>query len=85
MHIMDDLQQHIEQLRIDLRYHEYQYHVLDNPVIPDAEYDRMMNQLKRLEAEHPELITDDSPTQRVGAKTGERLSTNSPRIADVIA
>ncbi|OZN49804.1 NAD-dependent DNA ligase LigA [Gallibacterium anatis] len=65
---MDDLQQHIEQLRNDLRYHEYQYHVLDNPVIPDAEYDRMMNQLKRLEAEHPELITDDSPTQRVGAK-----------------
>ncbi len=38
MHIMDDLQQHIEQLRNDLRYHEYQYHVLDNPVIPDAEY-----------------------------------------------
>lgn len=65
---MKDLQQQIEQLRNELRYHEYQYHVLDNPVIPDAEYDRMMNQLKRWEAEHPELITDDSPTQRVGAK-----------------
>ena len=65
---MNTLQQQIEQLRNDLRYHEYQYHVLDNPIIPDAEYDRMMNQLKRLEAEHPELITDDSPTQRVGAK-----------------
>ncbi|KGQ31540.1 NAD-dependent DNA ligase LigA [Gallibacterium genomosp. 2] len=65
---MNTLQQQIEQLRNDLRYHEYQYHVLDNPIIPDAEYDRMMNQLKRIEAEHPELITDDSPTQRVGAK-----------------
>ncbi|MFC0323608.1 NAD-dependent DNA ligase LigA [Gallibacterium melopsittaci] len=65
---MNDLQQQLEDLRNQLRYHEYQYHVLDNPVIPDAEYDRMMNQLKHLEAQHPELITADSPTQRVGAK-----------------
>ncbi|WKS98578.1 NAD-dependent DNA ligase LigA [Gallibacterium salpingitidis] len=65
---MKALQQQIDELRNTLRYHEYQYHVLDNPVIPDAEYDRMMNQLKQLEAEHPELITSDSPTQRVGAK-----------------
>ncbi|MFC0309835.1 NAD-dependent DNA ligase LigA [Gallibacterium trehalosifermentans] len=65
---MNDLQQKLEELRNQLRYHEYQYHVLDNPVIPDAEYDRLMKQLKHLEAEYPELITADSPTQRVGAK-----------------
>lgn len=57
----------IEQLRATLRHHEYCYHVLDNPEVPDAEYDRLMQRLKALEAEHPELITPDSPTQRVGA------------------
>jgi len=62
------LQQQIDKLRQDLRRYEYEYHVLDNPTIPDAEYDRLFHQLKALEAEHPELITADSPTQRVGAK-----------------
>lgn len=62
------LQQQIDTLRQDLRRYEYEYHVLDNPTIPDAEYDRLFHQLKALEAEHPELITADSPTQRVGAK-----------------
>lgn len=57
----------IEQLRAALRHHEYCYHVLDNPEVPDAEYDRLMQRLKALEAAHPELITPDSPTQRVGA------------------
>ena len=63
------LQQQIDTLRQDLRRYEYEYHVLDNPTIPDAEYDRLFHQLKALEAAHPELITADSPTQRVGAKT----------------
>lgn len=58
----------LEQLRNTLRYHEYQYHVLDSPQIPDAEYDRLFHQLKNLEKQYPELITTDSPTQRVGAK-----------------
>ena len=62
------LQQQIDTLRQDLRRYEYEYHVLDNPTIPDAEYDRLFHRLKALEAAHPELITADSPTQRVGAK-----------------
>ncbi|OBX74530.1 DNA ligase (NAD(+)) LigA [Haemophilus parainfluenzae] len=65
---MMSLQQQIDTLRQDLRRYEYEYHVLDNPTIPDAEYDRLFHQLKALETTHPELITADSPTQRVGAK-----------------
>lgn len=57
----------VEWLREQLRYHEYQYHVLDTPQIPDVEYDHLMLELKNIELEHPELITSDSPTQRVGA------------------
>lgn len=57
----------IQQLRTDLAHHNYQYHVLDDPAIPDAEYDRLLVRLHQLESEHPELITTDSPTQRVGA------------------
>ena len=62
------LQQQIEELRKTLRHHEYLYHVLDTPEIPDSEYDRLFHQLKALENTHPEFITADSPTQRVGAK-----------------
>lgn len=57
----------IDELRQILRHHEYLYHVLDTPEIPDSEYDRLFHQLKKLEELHPELITPDSPTQRVGA------------------
>ena len=57
----------IEDLRDKLRHHEYLYHVLDQPEISDAAYDRLMNRLKELEAAHPDLITPDSPTVRVGA------------------
>ena len=58
----------LEQLRSQLHYHNYRYHSLDAPEISDAEYDRLMQRLKNIEAEHPELITADSPTQRVGSK-----------------
>ncbi len=61
----------IEQLREELRHHEYQYHVLDSPEISDAEYDAKMRELRGLEADHPELVTPDSPTQRVGGKPKE--------------
>jgi DNA ligase (NAD+) len=61
----------IEKLREELRRHEHLYYVLDKPEISDAEYDALMNELKRLEAAHPELITADSPTQRVGGKPAE--------------
>jgi DNA ligase (NAD+) len=61
----------IEKLRQDLRRHEHLYYVLDKPEISDAEYDALMNELKKLEAAHPELVTPDSPTQRVGGKPAE--------------
>ncbi|MCG7586712.1 NAD-dependent DNA ligase LigA [Photobacterium sp. OFAV2-7] len=61
-----DIQQQLTELREQLAYHGYRYYVEDNPEIPDAEYDRMMQQLLALESEHPELMTVDSPSQRVG-------------------
>lgn len=64
---MKSTAQQIEKLRTTLRHHEYLYHVMDAPEIPDAEYDRLMQELKDLEEQYPELITSDSPTQRVGA------------------
>jgi DNA ligase (NAD+) len=60
-----------EKLRTELRRHEHLYYVMDAPAISDAEYDALMNELKRLEAEFPELVTADSPTQRVGGKPAE--------------
>src|SRR5271165_3303769 len=60
-----------EHLREQLRRHEHLYYVLDQPEISDAEYDALMQRLKDLEAEHPELVTPDSPTQRVGGKPRE--------------
>src|SRR5271154_7111147 len=61
----------IDELRDELRHHEYQYHVLDSPEISDAEYDALMRELRMLEGRHPELITPDSPSQRVGGKPKE--------------
>ena len=61
----------IAHLRDELRHHEHLYYVLDAPVLSDAEYDKLMNRLKALEAEHPEMITPDSPTQRVGGKPAD--------------
>jgi DNA ligase (NAD+) len=66
-----DAAHRIEKLRDELRRHEHLYHVLDAPEISDAEYDALMNELKRLEAAHPELLTPDSPSQRVGGKPAE--------------
>jgi DNA ligase (NAD+) len=65
------IQKKIEALREKIRHHEYRYYVLDDPEMSDADFDKLMNELKRLEAEHPELITPDSPTQRVGGKPRE--------------
>ncbi|HZL25743.1 MAG TPA: NAD-dependent DNA ligase LigA [Acidobacteriaceae bacterium] len=64
-------EQQIETLREELRHHEHLYYVLDAPVWTDAQYDARVNELRRLEAEHPGLITPDSPTQRVGGKPKE--------------
>ncbi|HXN74475.1 MAG TPA: NAD-dependent DNA ligase LigA [Candidatus Acidoferrales bacterium] len=70
-----DIAKEIERLREKLRHHEYLYHVLDNPEISDAAYDRLMNQLKSLEAANPKLVTPDSPTQRVGGAPREGFQT----------
>jgi len=66
-----DVQRSLDELRDKIRYHEHRYYVLDDPEISDAEFDRLMQELKALEAEHPELVTPDSPTQRVGGKPRE--------------
>ncbi|WP_118843078.1 NAD-dependent DNA ligase LigA [Haemophilus haemolyticus] len=65
---MTNIQTQIDNLRKTLRQYEYEYHILDNPTVPDSEYDRLFHQLKALELAHPEFLTSDSPTQRVGAK-----------------
>jgi DNA ligase (NAD+) len=65
------IDKNIEALREKIRHHEYRYYVLDDPELSDADFDKLMNELKRLEAEHPELVTPDSPTQRVGGKPRE--------------
>jgi DNA ligase (NAD+) len=70
-----NVKKEIEELRRKLRYHEYRYYVLDDPEISDAAYDRMMNRLKELEEAHPELVTPDSPTVRVGGAPREGFST----------
>jgi len=61
------LTERAEQLRREIEYHNYRYYSLDDPEISDEAYDRLMRELQDLEAEHPELVTPESPTQRVGA------------------
>ncbi|GAI22276.1 unnamed protein product, partial [marine sediment metagenome] len=67
MEDIDKVRQRIEELRGLINHHNYCYYVLDSPEISDAEYDELMRELKQLESEHPEFITPDSPTQRIGA------------------
>jgi DNA ligase (NAD+) len=71
MKVKEDIHTDLESLRDEIRHHEYRYYVLDDPEVSDAEFDRLMNELKKLEADHPDLITSDSPTQRVGGKPRE--------------
>jgi DNA ligase (NAD+) len=79
-----DLDKKIEALREKIRRHEYLYYVLDQPEISDAEFDKLMRELKDLEADHPELVTADSPTQRVGGKPREgfvKVPHSSPMLS----
>ena len=69
-----ELTRKLETLRDKIRYHEHRYYVLDDPEISDAEFDRLMDELIALETEHPELITPDSPTQRVGGKPSSQFA-----------
>ena len=81
---MKDPAREIEKLREELRRHEHLYYVLDQPEITDAEYDALMRRLQELEAEHPELVTPDSPTQRVGGKPREgfvKVRHSSPMLS----
>src|ERR1700734_3171172 len=74
----------IESLRDTIRHHEYLYYVVDQPEISDGDFDKLMRQLKDLEAEHPKLITADSPTQRVGGKPREgfvKVPHSSPMLS----
>jgi DNA ligase (NAD+) len=77
---MSDLQNRIENLRQTLNQHNYQYYVLDNPSIPDTDYDALYRELQTLEAQHPELVTADSPTQRVGAAPLDKFGQVSHQI-----
>jgi DNA ligase (NAD+) len=64
---------HYEELKAQVNAHNYRYHVLDAPIISDLEYDRLLNELKQIEADHPDWITPDSPTQRAGARPADRF------------
>jgi DNA ligase (NAD+) len=67
-------QKHLENLRQQIHFHNYRYHVLDEPLISDVEFDRLLAELRSIEAEHPQWITSDSPTQRVGSQPSERFT-----------
>ncbi len=68
------------ELREQINYHNYRYYVLDDPVISDAEYDRMLAELQEIESAYPELLTPDSPTQRIGAPPKDELGTVTRRL-----
>ena len=74
------IREELESLREQIRYHNYRYHVLDDPEVPDAEYDRLMRQLQDVEEKNPELVTPDSPTQRVGDEPVSAFGTIKHRI-----
>ncbi len=79
-----NIEKKLDALREKIRHHEHLYYVLDQPEISDAEFDRLMQQLKDLEAAHPDLITPDSPTQRVGGKPREgfvKVPHSSPMLS----
>ena len=67
----DSIVQRVAELRRELNYHNYRYYVLDDPVISDYDYDRLLQELRQLEEEHPELVTPDSPTHRIGGEPAE--------------
>ncbi len=73
MSAKDTPRKRAEELRQDINYHNYRYYVLDNPVVSDAQYDKLLRELQEIEEKHPELRTPDSPTQRVGAKPSEEF------------
>lgn len=75
-----ELQQRLAQLRREIEQHNYRYYILDEPQVPDAEYDRLMQDLRELEAAHPEWVTPDSPTQRVGTAPADEFAEVRHRV-----
>jgi len=67
------LRSRYEELKSEINFHNYRYHVLDAPIVSDAEYDKLLNELKQIETDHPDWVTPDSPTQRAGAKAADRF------------
>ncbi|MCZ6789123.1 MAG: NAD-dependent DNA ligase LigA, partial [Chloroflexi bacterium] len=65
----------VNELRREINNHNYRYHVLDSPVVSDAQYDALMTELQEMEERYPDLVTSDSPTQRVGAPPAEGFAT----------
>ncbi len=76
---MENVEKKLKALRDKINYHNYRYYVLDEPVISDGEYDRLMRELIQIESAHPELVTEDSPSQRVGAKPLDSLQSVAHR------
>ena len=76
-------QERLAQLKSQIRHHDYLYYVKDHPEISDGEYDRLFRELVELERAYPELVTSDSPTQRVGAPPSERTGQGTARTAHV--
>src|SRR5512137_77028 len=69
-----DFRKRAEKLRQEIEHHNHRYYVLDDPAITDAAYDRLMRELMDLETAHPEIVTPDSPTQRVGGKPADEFA-----------
>ena len=69
----DKLISRYEELKAQINFHNHRYHVLDAPVISDLEFDKLLNELKQIESDHPQWITSDSPTQRAGARPADRF------------
>src|ERR1051326_9547121 len=79
-----DLRKEAEKLRDTIRHHEHQYYVLDLPEISDAEYDELLRRLQVIEEAHPEIVSPDSPTQRVGGKPREgfqKIAHSAPMLS----
>src|SRR5262245_9789452 len=74
---MKNVRAELERLREQVREHEYKYYVLDDPTISDYEFDQLLRELQQLELEHPDLITPDSPTQRVAGQPAKEFPTHT--------
>jgi DNA ligase (NAD+) len=81
---IDQLAERLDELRREVNFHNYRYHVLDDPVISDFEFDQLMQELHQIEEDHPEWITPDSPTQRTGSASADRF-TKLPHPAPILS